>query len=70
MGAPTIKLKRLMKWGTCYLKPSHEKRGKGHILIMAGDMHARESRNDGSRKMNLQKAKACEGIKFWEFSLK
>ena len=33
-------------------------------------MHARESRNDGSRKMNLQKARACEGITFQEFSLK
>ena len=35
---------------------------------MAGDMHARESRKDGSRKMHLQKAKACEGFTFHEFS--
>ena len=33
-------------------------------------MHAWESRNDGSRRMNLQKEKACEGITFREFSLK
>ena len=37
---------------------------------MTESMHARESRNDGSRKMNLQKARACEGITFREFSLK
>ena len=35
---------------------------------MAGDMHARESRKDGSRKTHLQKAKACEGFTFYEFS--
>ena len=33
-------------------------------------MHVRESRKDGSRRMNLQKAKACEGFTFREFSLK
>ena len=32
-------------------------------------MHARESRKDGSRRMNLQKAKAGEGFTFREFSL-
>ena len=37
---------------------------------MTKSMHARESRNDGSRKMNLQKARACEGITFQELSLK
>ena len=36
---------------------------------MAGDSDARESRNDGSRRMNLQKAKAGEGFTFREFSL-
>ena len=35
---------------------------------MAGDTHARDSRKDGSRRMNLQKAKACEGFTFHEFS--
>ena len=35
---------------------------------MAGDMHARESKKDGSRKTQLQKAKACEGFTFYEFS--
>ena len=38
------------------------------LLFMAGDMHARDSRKDGSRKMHLQKAKACEGFTFHEFS--
>ena len=38
------------------------------LLIMAGDMHVRESRKGGSRKTHLQKAKACEGFKFHEFS--
>ena len=37
---------------------------------MIESMHARESRNDGSRKMNLQKPRACERITFREFSLK
>ena len=37
---------------------------------MTESMHAQESRNDGSRKMNLQKAKTSEGIIFREFSLK
>ena len=37
---------------------------------MIESMHAEESRNDGSRKMNLQKAKTSEGIIFREFSLK
>ena len=32
-------------------------------------MHARESRNSGSRKMVLQKGRLCEGISFREFSL-
>ena len=32
-------------------------------------MHARESRNNGSRKMDLQKGRTCEGITFREFSL-
>ena len=31
-------------------------------------MHARESRKDDSRKTQLQKAKACEGFTFYEFS--
>ena len=31
-------------------------------------MHARESRKDGSRKTHLQKAKADEGVTFYEFS--
>ena len=37
---------------------------------MAGDMHAWDSRKDGSRRMNLQKTKSCEGFTFHEFSLK
>ena len=37
---------------------------------MVGDMHARESRKDCWRKMHLQKAKACEGFTFYEFSVK
>ena len=35
---------------------------------MAGDMHERESKKDGSRKTQLQKAQACEGLTFYEFS--
>ena len=31
-------------------------------------MHARESKKDGSKKTQLQKAKACEGFTFYEFS--
>ena len=45
-------------------------RHRTHILIMTESMHARESRNKGSRKMNLQKGRVCEGITFREFSLK
>ena len=36
---------------------------------MTDSMHARESRKDGSRKMNLQKARTGEGSTFREFSL-
>ena len=36
---------------------------------MAYSMHARESRNGDSRKMDLQKGRLCEGISFQEFSL-
>ena len=35
---------------------------------MVGDTHAQDSRKNGSRKMHLQKAKACEGFTFHEFS--
>ena len=39
------------------------------MLIMTESTHARESRKDGSRKMNLQKARTGEGSTFREFSL-
>ena len=40
------------------------------MLIMTESTHARESRKDGSRKMNLQKAGTGEGSTFQEFSLR
>ena len=36
---------------------------------MAYSMHVRESRNGGSREMDLQKGRLCEGISFREFYL-
>ena len=41
----------------------HAWESRKDLLFMTGDMHARES-----RKMQLQKAKACEGFTFYEFS--
>ena len=78
VGAPPIKIKvlmkrhQLMKWkgGSALFKAQTLKtRRRAHILIITYSMHARESRNDGSRKMDLQKARTCEGITFREFSL-
>ena len=46
----------------------HAWESRKDLLIMAGDMHARESKKDGSRKTPLQKAQACEGLTFYEFS--
>ena len=46
----------------------HARESRKDLLIMAGDMHARETKKDGSRKTPLQKAQACEGLTFYEFS--
>ena len=46
----------------------HARESRKDLLIMAGDMHARESKKDGSRQKQLQKAQACEGLTFYEFS--
>ena len=46
----------------------HARESRKNLLIMARDMHAQESRNDGSRKTHLQKEKAYEGFTFYEFS--
>ena len=46
----------------------HARESRKDLLFMAGDMHVRESKKDGPRKTPLQKAQACEGLTFYEFS--